>query len=82
MDGLTIPRSELSSPQLLTRLLAKTIKAIPEPPSNVHILGNSTCVISAMDKVAMSFNPFMHSTLSDCRNDLDYIRKQSNVLPI
>ena len=47
--GLTIPRSKLSSLQSLTRLLAKTIKALTEPPSNVYILGDSTCVISAMD---------------------------------
>ena len=82
LDGLTIPRSELSSLQLLTRLLAKTIKALPETPSNVHILGDSTCVISAMDKVATSFNPFMHSRLSDIHHTLDYIRKQAKVMPI
>ena len=65
VDGLTIPWSELSSLQLLSRLLAKTIKALPEAPREVHILGDSTCVISAMDKVATSFNPFMHSRLAD-----------------
>ena len=31
LDGLTIPRSELSSLQLLTRLLAKTIQALLKP---------------------------------------------------
>ena len=65
LDGLTIPRSELSTLQILTRLLSKTIKALPETPSDVHILGDSTCVISAMDKVATSFNPYMHSRISD-----------------
>ena len=82
MDGLTIPRSELSSLQLLTRLLAKTIKALPEAPRDVHILGDSTCVISAMDKVATSFNPFMHSRLADIHHTLDSIKKQAEVMPI
>ena len=82
MDGLTIPRSELISLQLLTRLLAKTIKALPKVPSDVHILGDSTCVISAMDKVATSFNPFMHSRLADIHHTLDSIRKQAEVMPI
>ena len=82
MDGLTIPRSELSSLQLLTRLLAKTIKSLPKTPSDVHILGDSTCVISAMDKVATSFNPFMHSILADIHHTLDSIRKQAEVMPI
>ena len=82
MDGLTIPRSELSSLQLLTRLLAKTIKALPDPPSDIYILGDSTCVISAMDKVATSFNPFIHSRLSNIHHNADYIRKQAKVMPI
>ena len=59
MDGLTIPRSELTSLQLLTRLISKVIKVLPECPSDVHILGGSTCVIIAMDKIAISFNPFI-----------------------
>ena len=82
LDGLSIPRSELSALQLLTRLLAKTIRALPETPSEVHILGDSTCVISAMDKVATSFNPYMHSRISDIHHTLDILRKQVTVLPI
>ena len=82
MDGLTIPRSELTALQILTRLLAKTIKALPETPSEIHILGDSTCVISAMDKVATSFNPYMHSRISDIHHTLEVIEKQAKVLPI
>ena len=82
LDGLTIPRSELSALQILTRLLSKTIKALPETPSEVHILGDSTCVISAMDKVATSFNPYMHSRISDIHHTLEVIGKQAKVLPI
>ena len=82
LDGLTIPRSKLNSLQLLTRLLAKTIKVLPQMPINVHILGDSTCVISAMDKVATPFNPFMHSRLLDCHYYLESFWKQANVLPI
>ena len=61
---------------------AKTVKAPPEPPSDVHILDDSTWVISAMDKVATSFNPFMHTRLLDIHHTLDYIRKQAKVIPI
>ena len=63
-------------------MLAKTIKALPETPIDAYILSDSTCVISAMDKVATSFNTFMHSRLSDIHHTLDYIRKQANVMPI
>ena len=66
----------------LTRVLAQTISASPEIPSNGHILGDSTCVINAMNKVATSFNPFMYSRLSYLHHTLDYIRKQAKVMPI
>merc|ERR1712240_90620 len=82
LDGLTIPRSELSALQILTRLLHKTVKTLPETPSEVYILGDSTCVISALDKVATCFNPFMHSRISDIHHTLEVIGKQAKVHPI
>merc|ERR1712163_105962 len=82
LDGLTIPRSELTALQILTRLLVKAAKALPDTPSGVHILGDSTCVISALDKVATCFNPFMHSRISDIHHTLEVIGKQAKVHPI
>ena len=75
LDGLTIPRSELTALQISTRLLAKTVKTLPDTPNEVHILGDSTCVISALDKVANSFNPYMHSRISDIHHILEVIEK-------
>ena len=82
LDGLTIPRSELTALQILTRLLQKTVKTLPETPSEVYILGDSTCVISALDKVATCFNPFMHSRISDIHHTIEVIEKQAKVFPI
>merc|ERR1711867_326868 len=82
LDGLTIPRSELIALQILTRLLAKAVKALPDTPSEVHILGDSTCVISALDKVATCFNPFMHSRISDIHHNIEIIGKQAKVFPL
>merc|ERR1712121_294381 len=82
LDGLTIPRSELTALQILTRLLDKTVKTLPETPSEVYILGDSTCVISALDKVATCFNPFMHSRISDIHHTIEVKEKQAKVFPI
>merc|ERR1711867_145653 len=82
LDGLTIPRSELTALQILTRLLVKAVKALPDTPSEVHILEDSTCVISALDKVATCFNPFMHSRISDIHQTIEVIGKQAKVFPI
>ena len=54
LDWITIPRSEPSFLQLLTGLLADTIRIFPESPSNNQILVDSTCVVSSMDKLASS----------------------------
>ena len=35
-----------------------------------------------MDKVATSFNPYMHSRISDIHHTLEVIGKQAKVLPI
>ena len=69
LDELSSSRSEISSLH-------------SEDPINVHILGDSTCVISAINKVATSFNPLMHSRLADIHHTLDSIRKQADVMPI
>ena len=74
MDGLTIPRSELTSLQILIRVIAKVTKIFPDHPSYIHILGDSTCVIGVLDELATSFTPYVHSRLSDIYYILNELR--------
>ena len=66
--GLTIPRSELSGLLLCTRLLSRTESLYSGGFGSVSCLGDSTCIISSLDKTATSFNPFMHAHLSEIHN--------------
>ena len=66
--GLTIPRSELSGLLLCTRLLSRTESLYSGGFGSVSCLGDSTCIISSLDKTATSFNPFMHARLSEIHN--------------
>ena len=66
--GLTIPRSELSGLLLCTRLLSRTESLYRGGFGSVSCLGDSTCIISSLDKTATSFNPFMHARLSEIHN--------------
>ena len=59
--GLTIPRSELSGLLLCTRLLSRSVSLYSGGFGSVSCLGDSTCIISSLDKNATSFNPFMHA---------------------
>ena len=62
--GLTIPRSEMSRFVLASRLQYKVAKVFSEPVGSISTLGDSTCVISTMDKNAVAYNPFMHARIS------------------
>ena len=66
--GLTIPRSELSGLLLCTRLLSETESLYSGGIGSISCLGDSTCIISSLDKTATSFNPFMHARLSEIHN--------------
>ena len=66
--GLTIPRSELSGLLLCTRLISRTESLYSGGFGSVSCLGDSTCIISSLDKTATSFSPFMHARLSEIHN--------------
>merc|ERR1712089_55272 len=66
--GLTISRSELSGLLLCTRLLSRTESSYSGGFGSILCLGDSTCIISSLDKTATSFNPFMHARLSEIHN--------------
>ena len=68
MDDLPIPRSELSTLLILLGLVAKVVSFFLAQIVNIYLLGYSTCVIGALDKVATSFNTYVHCRLSDIGN--------------
>merc|ERR1712112_166681 len=63
--GLTIPRSELSGLLLCIKLLSRTESLYSGGFGSILCLGDSTFIISSLDKTATSFNPFMHAHLSE-----------------
>ena len=66
--GLTVPRSELNSLVLCSRLQDKISKLYSTSFGSISTIGDSTCVISAMERNATSFNPFFHARISEIRS--------------
>ena len=66
--GLTIPRSELSGLLLCSRLMSRAVRLFNGSFNSASCLGDSTCIISALEKNATAFNPFMHARLSEIPN--------------
>ena len=71
--GLTIPRAEVLGLLLGTRLMAKAVSLYDGGFSSASCLGDSTCIISALEKNATAFNPYMHARLSEIPNLRDNI---------
>ena len=74
-----MPRSEMSGLLLALRFQYKVAQVFPEQVGSVSTLGDSTCVISAMDKNAVAFNLFMHARISKCISLLDSVAQNSAV---
>ena len=66
--GLTIPQAEVSGLVLCSRLMSKAVSLYDGGFSSASCLGDSTCVISALEKNAMAFNLFMHARLAEIFN--------------
>ena len=59
--GLTIPRSKLSGLLLCTQLMSSAVTFYNGGFSSASCMGDSTCIISALEKNAIAFNPYMHT---------------------
>ena len=66
--GLTIPRAEVSGLLLCSRLMSKAVSLYDRGFSVASCLGDSTSIISALEKNATTFNPYMHARLSEIFN--------------
>ena len=71
--GLTVPQSELSGLVLETRLQVRISKHYKPGVGSAILLGDSTCVISCMEKNSNSFSPFFHSRISEAIRNREII---------
>ena len=77
--GLTIPQAEVSGLVLCSRLMSKAVSLYDGGFSSASCLGDSTCVISALEKNATAFNPFMHARLAEIFNLRDKISQKTHL---
>ena len=74
-NGCTIPKSELNSATLLSRLVKSTVRAIVDAPSEVICAGDSQCVISSLEISSTKFKPYFLNRISEIRDNFDETRK-------
>ena len=78
-SGFTIPRSELSSCVLQSRLALTSVRALQSEesmrPVGVSMLSDSRCSISAVDKSTSALKPFFHNRVSEILDNMTAMRK-------
>ena len=77
--GFTIPRSELSSCVLQSRLALTSVKALQTDaklkPVGVTMLSDSRCSISAVEKSTSALKPFFHNRVGEILDNIAAMRK-------
>ena len=76
---MNVPRSEVSGLVLCMRLMNKAVSLYDGGFSTASCLGDSICIISALDKDATAFNPYLHARLSEVIMLQDSISKKTNI---
>ena len=82
-SGYTIPRSELFSCVLQTRLALTVVKALQTEasmrPEGVILLSDSRCSISALEKSTSALKPFFHNRVGEIIDNMTAMRKFCHV---
>ena len=77
LSGLSIPRTEMNSMVLSTRLTLTSAKALSKEeslhPVSAITLSDSECSISAVDKSTSSLKPYFHNRVSEVKENLKAI---------
>ena len=83
LSGFTIPRSELSGTVLSSRMCLRTVQALSKEPSmsaeSVIMLSDSQCSISAIETISRALNPFFHNRVSEIIDNIEEMKKYSDV---
>ena len=77
--GLTIPQAEVSRLLLCSRLMSKAVSLYDGGFSAASCMGDSTCVISALEKNATAFNLYMHAMLLEIHNLREKISRRTHL---
>ena len=72
-------RAELYGLLICTRLMARAASLFPGGFSSAVCIGDSTCIISSLEKHATAFHPYMHSRLSEVHNLRDKISEKTHL---
>ena len=74
MNGLTLPRSELNSLLLSSRLFLTTSRSLSSEsslkPTVYYPLSDSECSISALEKSTLALKPYFHNRVSEIMENI------------
>ena len=73
--GMTVPRSELNSFLITTRLVLSICKAMTVKPTRVTFCGDSECTISSYESEQTALAPYFSNRVYECEQNIGKIGK-------
>ena len=85
LNGMTIPRSEMSGGVIASRLSLRVVNALSpmkDKPISCIILLDSECTISSLEASASQLKPFFHNRRAEILENMDSISQVCEIEPI
>ena len=85
LSGYTIPRSEMSSGVLVSRLLLRVVRALSSMTESIFssiILLDSECTISTLEASASQLKPFFHNRRAEIIENMEAVSKHCEMEPV
>ena len=79
--GMTVPRGEMQSLVILTRLLLVAAEAFPERFQSISSFTDSMCSIGALAKMSTSLKPYFGNRVSEIQQLREQLKTLTDVLP-
>ena len=83
LSGYTVPRSELSSTVLMSRMAKTTVKALQGEdymkPKGVIMMSDSECSIAAVETTSRVLKPFFHNRVAEILDNVTEMKKYCDV---
>ena len=74
VHGTTVPRSELQSLTVLSRLLPVVARTMPERQELAILVGDSECSIAALEKTGGTLGPFFGNRVAEIHENLKLLK--------
>ena len=76
--GTTVPRMELQSLTVLSRMMNTAARALPDQVERALLIGDSECTIAALEKTSGDLGPYFSNRVAEIHDNLERLKEAVN----